>query len=117
MLGHFVYSIRSRFGHGLNVAYARDILRPKILKTRPVRDTDDASAEIHVMTSKGDWLNLIWTLKSFYHYSRRRYRLCIHEDGSASAEAIAQLRHHFPAARIVARRDADAKIFAELSAY
>ena len=29
-----------------------------------------------------DWLNLLWTLKSFYLVSGRRYRLCIHEDGT-----------------------------------
>jgi hypothetical protein len=28
-------------------------------------------------TSKNDWLNLVWTLKSFYISSGRRYALCI----------------------------------------
>ena len=71
-----------KYGHGLRVAWYRDVVRPRILSTPPITGTTDKRCEIHVLTSKEDWLNLIWTLKSFYIASGRRYALCIHEDGS-----------------------------------
>jgi hypothetical protein len=99
-----------KFGHGLSVAWYRDVVRPRILATPPIADTADKRCEIHVLTSKEDWLNLIWTLKSFYVASGRRYALCIHEDGSLADAELAALGEHFPAARIIQRAEADAKL-------
>jgi hypothetical protein len=99
-----------KFGHGLRVAYYRDVVRPRILATPPVDDTTDTRCEIHVLTSAQDWLNLVWTLKSFYAASGRRYALCIHEDGSLAQAQLAALRQHFPAARIIRRAEADARL-------
>jgi hypothetical protein len=67
----------------------------------------DPRCEIHVLTSKQDWLNLVWTLKSFYVASGRQYTLCIHDDGSLDDVALAQLARHFPLARLIRRADAD----------
>src|SRR5262249_15690500 len=75
-----------------------------------ILDTTDKRCEIHVLTSAEDWLNLVWTLKSFYFLSGRRYALCIHEDGSFDESIFATLDRHFPAARIIRRREADAKL-------
>ena len=97
------------FGHGIRVAWYRDVVRPRILLTAPCEDTTDKRCEIHVLTSAGDWLNLVWTLKSFYYASRRQYAVCIHEDGSLDESAVATLARHFPAARIIRRKEADAK--------
>jgi hypothetical protein len=52
----------------------------------------------------------MWTLKSFYRASGRRYALCIHEDGSVEVSALAALHQHFPAARIIRRAEADARL-------
>ena len=101
---------RQKFGHGLSVAWYRDVVRPRILSTPPIAETADKRCEIHVLTSKEDWLNLVWTLKSFYVASGRRYALCIHEDGSLSDVELAALGEHFPAARIIQRAEADAKL-------
>lgn len=99
---------RQLIAHGPRVAWYRDIVRPRILASPPIAATVDKRCEIHVMTSAGDWLNLIWTLKSFYAASGRRYALCIHEDGSLDDAALGHLAYHFPDARIVRRVDADA---------
>jgi len=72
--------------------------------------TTDKRCEIHVLTSKENWLNLVWTLKSFYVASGRRYALCIHEDGSLVEAELAALGKHFPAARIIQRAEADKKL-------
>jgi hypothetical protein len=85
-------------------------MRPRILSTPPIEDTTDKRCEIHALTSKEDWLNLVWTLKSFYVASGRRYALCIHEDGSLADAELAALGEHFPAARIIRRAEADAKV-------
>jgi hypothetical protein len=86
------------------------VVRPRILSTPPIKDTTDKRCEIHVLTSAQDWLNVIWALKSFYVASGRRYALCIHEDGSLADVELAALAEHFPAARIIQRAEADAKL-------
>lgn len=108
---------QQRFGHGLRVAYYRDIVRPRILRTAPVTGTTDKTAEIHVLTSAEDWLNLVWTLKSFYAVSPKKYALCIHADKSVSDHVIATLETHLPDGRVIRRPDADARAAAVLQDY
>jgi hypothetical protein len=103
-------NLHQRFGHGLRVAWYRDVVRPRILSTSPIEGTTDQACEIHVLTSKQDWLNLIWALKSFYFMSGRRFALCIHEDGTLDHSTLVALRHHIPAARIIRRAEADARL-------
>jgi len=108
---------RQKFGHGVRVAWYRDVVRPRVLKTPPVENTTDKQCEIHVLTSERDWLNLIWALKSFYLSCGRRYALCIHEDGSLKQFGLDSLRRHFPSARIILRPEADAKLAKVLRAF
>ena len=105
---------RQKFGHGLATAWYRDIVRPRILRTSPVTNTSDATCELHVLTSHRDWLNLLWTLKSFYKVSPNKYALCIHDDGSLPDAARRALKEHFPDARLILRPEADAKAAEEL---
>ena len=106
-LGSRYLQFRQKFEHGLRVAYFRDVVRPRILQTRPIADTRDSTCEIHVLTHREDWLNLLWVLKSFYFYSMRKYSLCIHEDGTLTESEVRFLRIHFPNARIIRRVEAD----------
>lgn len=106
-VGQLALLFRQRFGQGLRTAYWRDVVRPRILETAPIVGTTDPTCEIHVLTSRQDWLNLVWTLKSFYLASARRYALCIHDDGTLDATAIGCLAAHFPNARLIPRTDAD----------
>src|SRR6185312_4670618 len=108
--GALLMRYRQKFGHGFRVAWYRDVVRKRILATEPIVNTTDNRCEIHALTSSGDWLNLIWALKSFYLASGRRYALCIHEDGSLCPDDLAKLRQQFPAARIIRRAEADAKL-------
>lgn len=98
--------IKSRWKHGLRTAWYRDIVRKRILDTKPF-NTDDPTCELHVLTSQYDWINSIWALKTFYFYSTKRYRLCIHDDGSLASQSIDLLNRHFPDCRIVIRAAAD----------
>jgi len=115
--GAILYRLRKKLGHGLSTAYYRDIVRPRILKTSPVYSLPGQTCEIHVLTSAGDWLNLVWTLKSFYRFSQRNYGLCIHDDGTLPPDALATLHEHFPAARFIGRKEADAAVLPELSGF
>lgn len=108
---------RQKYGQGVRVAYWRDMVRPRILRTPPIDGLADDRCEIHAMTSGVDWLNLIWALKSFYAVSQRRYKLCIHEDGSVEDGAIDRLKTHFPCARVIRRADADRRLAAKLAGY
>ncbi len=107
MLGRLLYRFNAKFGHGLYTAWQRDVTRWKILDTAPVSGLNDGTCEIHVLTCERDWLDLIWSLKSFFAVCEQRYRLCIHDDGSVSADGLSALRQHFPDARIIGRPEAD----------
>ena len=116
-LGSLVLKVRQKYEHGPQVAYYRDVVRPRILQTRPIKNTTDRTCEIHVLTYEKDWLNLIWALKTFYHYSNRRYALCIHDDGTLTDDNRATLQHHFPDARIIDRPSADRVVLDLLQPY
>ena len=116
-LGSLRLKLQQKYQHGWQTAHFRDTVRLRILDTQPIAQTTDRTCEIHVLTYEKDWLNLIWALKTFYHYSDRRYALCIHDDGTLTADHRATLQHHFPDARIIDRPSADAKVLAELQAY
>lgn len=109
--------LNQKFAHGLRVAWYRDVVRPRILNTPPIAETSDHRYEIHVLTSRHDWLNLIWSLKSFYAASGRRYALCIHEDGTLDPFALSSLQQHFPTARIIRRQEADQRLADELRGF
>src|SRR2546423_15297869 len=112
--GRLLLQFQLKFGRGLRVAYYRDVVRPRILQTPAVTDTTDKTCEIHVLTSSQDWLNLVWTLKSFYAASESNYAVCIHEDGSLSRQELETLRQHFPAARVISRSEADEAVLPTL---
>lgn len=116
-IGSLVLNFQQKYKHGLHTAYYRDIVRNQILDSNPIRNTSDNTCEIHVLTSANDWLNLVWALKSFYYFSQRDYALCIHDDGTLTEEQLKTLEYHFPNARIISRKEADAKVLALLEAH
>ena len=115
MLGQLLYKYKRRFGHGVRTAWYRDVVRTRILASAPIDATDTSVCEIHVLTSDSDWINLVWALKSFYHASGRKYGLCIHDDGSLSNLTRQTLQSHFPSARILVRKQAEADVLDELA--
>lgn len=115
--GRLVYLLKLKFGDGWRVAYHRDVVRPRILSTPPLGGPPDRSCEIHVLTSSGDWLNLLWALKSFYLYSGRTYALCIHDDGTLSDEAREAITSALPHARLISRETADRRVEPLLANY
>ncbi len=116
--GSLALRFHQKYKHGLVTAHYRDTVRNRILNSLPIFNTIDSSVcEVHVLTSAADYLNLIWALKSFYHYSRRSYALCIHDDGSLTSEQCSILKHHFPNARLIYRFLADETVLPRLTDY
>lgn len=109
--------LHQKFRHGPRVAWARDVVRPRILEMPAVPETCDADIEIHVLTSEHDWLNLLWALRSFYGASKRSYALCIHDDGTLTMEATKHLQNAFPNARLITRQESDKRLEGLLAAY
>ena len=116
-LGGRWLQLRDLLAGGPRAAWYREVVRPRILESGPVTETVDGRVELHVLTSQRDWLDLMWGLKSFYRASGRRYRLCIHDDGSLDDEALGALTTHFPHGRIIPRSDADTHMDALLAEF
>ncbi len=116
-LGSLVLQIQQKYKYGFRTAHYRDTVRYRILNTKPIANTHDTTCEIHVLTSASDWLNLLWALKTFYYFSDRFYALCIHDDGTLTAEHQTTLQHHFPSARIIDRSSADEHILTLLASH
>jgi hypothetical protein len=102
---------------GWRRAWQRRRIQRLILNTPPVRtapvDSSVRRVEVRVLTWRRDWVDLLWALKSFYHFARVDYPLYIH-DGGLQNPQIDQLRHHFPSATMVAAPQADALLEAAL---
>lgn len=107
--GRLLYLLKTKFAHGLRVARYRDGVRHRILGLPPSDLPVDRSCEIHVLTSAGDWLNLVWALRTFQKATERNYATCIHDDGTLDAGACSHLRAAFPAARLISRAESDAR--------
>ena len=115
LLGSVYVKLTQKYKHGLTAAWYRDVIRPKILNSKPFTETKSNICEIHVLTSQNDYLNLIWALKSFYYYSKCNYALCIHSDGSLSESEVELLKFHFPNARVILKKESDEIMAKELA--
>lgn len=117
MLGKMLLRLRSLAQYDPVKNHFEKRVRPRILQSHPVTQLTDDHAEIHVLTSNKDWLNLAWTLKSFYHHSPLKIPLVIHGDPSLSIEAIDGLRRLFPEARIITQDQCRDEVIDSLAAY
>ena len=94
---------------GLLHAWRRRRLQRRILQTPPVQTSVRGNVEVRALTWRRDCLDLIWALKSFYHFSETDYPLLIHDGGLLDFQ-VALLRRHFPDATIVGRAEADDRV-------
>ena len=117
MIGKLLYRFNKKFSNGLYTAWQRDVIRWRILKTPPVYGLTDSRCEIHVLTCHSDWLDLIWSLKSFFAVCEYRFRVCIHEDGSVPPTGIKALQNHFPDARVIRRSESNETVGKGLKDY
>lgn len=76
-----------------------------IYLTRPTPFMPQADFELHMLLTERDVLRALWSLKSLADTADLAAKLVLHDDGSLSATARAQLRHHFPGCEIQANSD------------
>jgi hypothetical protein len=73
--------------------------------------------EVFVLTGQQDWLNLLWSLKSFYWFSGGVWPLTILDDGTLTNAEDDVLMEHFPRARIIRAVTSEAVISGMLADY
>lgn len=95
-----------------NVARRRWYQR-QILGTPPIRTRREGPVEVRALTWRRDWMNLLWALKSFYHFAEVDYPLFIHDGGLAPGQAE-QILAHFPDATLIPRSESDVHVEDEL---
>lgn len=98
---------------GFRQAWRRRSVQQQILQTAPVRTAQHGNIEVRVMTWRRDWINVIWALKSFYHFARVDHPLYIH-DGGLKPEQFGILQQHFPNATIISSAAASEEVLPEL---
>lgn len=116
-IGAWIYRLRRRFRGGVRATWFRERVCPKILLTPSILLPLDSRYEIHMLTSAGDWLLLMWALKSWFHCADETAAVCIHEDGTLTDKMVETLETHFPGARIIRRTDADREVLAGLAEF
>ncbi|MGD0497924.1 MAG: hypothetical protein ABSC23_05750 [Bryobacteraceae bacterium] len=78
---------------------------------------DFPDAEVHILTSTRDHVLALWAAATYYATSGRRDPLVIHEYDNLSAMAEARIKEHFPACRVIRRREADPLVRDRLAAF
>lgn len=115
--GVLLSQFRRLYQGGVKASWYREIVRPRILRTPSILLPDQSEYEIHALTSIDDWQNLLWGLKSFYHFSEQLPALCIHEDGTLTPEVREILKTHFVGARLMTREQSDREVLETLGDY
>jgi len=99
---------------GFRAAWVRQQFQKQILSTLPLQTATTGPVEVRVLTWRRDWVNMVWALKSFYHFAQVDYPLHIH-DGGLLPWQCEELLKHFPNARIITRAEADQRYPKELT--
>jgi hypothetical protein len=88
--------------HGPRLLWLRYVRRKAILRTPPLSCPDGATLEVHTQVCERDWLNVLWTLKSFSLVTGQPFKLLILCDRTVTKQAIECMSAHFPGARVAA---------------
>jgi hypothetical protein len=100
---------------GFLAALQRSRIQNRILDTPPLRTGSRGPVEVRVLTWRRDWVNLIWAVKSYYHFAGVDYPLVIH-DGGLLPRQVPKLLAHFPDAKFVPMAESNVRFPGELKA-
>jgi hypothetical protein len=87
--------------HGPRLLWLRYVRRKSILRTPPLPCPATATLEVHTQVCARDWLNALWTFKSFSLVTGQPFKLLVLCDSSVPPSAIDCMSAHFPGARVV----------------
>lgn len=86
---------------GVRLLWHRYVTRRRILEADTVRCPENADIEVHMQVCARDWLNALWTIRSFWHAIRQPFQLVLFCDRSVTEEMQALLRHRLPGADVI----------------
>ncbi len=89
----------------------------KILESKPTVCDKRLDWEVHILTCQRDFIDAIWALKTFYHFSGLRPLLVIHDDGSLKPPHVAFFKSHFKNCVVISREKADRFVKEKLRKY
>jgi len=81
--------------YGLPLLYWRYLALRKILNSTPIVCPHKSELEIHIQVCKRDWINGIWTLKTFNHFVNLPFRLVLLHDGSLDLPDLAFIKETY----------------------
>jgi hypothetical protein len=104
---------------GIGNVLARKRIVSKILHTEAIGTRAPGSGspcEVHIMLWERDYLNGLWSAKSFYSAARVDWPLYWHQGGPLSPKARELLKKHFPESVLLTSQETDAAVEAALAA-
>ncbi|MEZ5326114.1 MAG: hypothetical protein R3F19_13770 [Verrucomicrobiales bacterium] len=109
-VGRAWWLVRRDIERGFAAAWHDHFTSTLILDRRisvPKAHADDTSPPVHVLAGEEQWLMAAWMLTSFLHFTDRPWNIFVHDDGTLSENARAELIRLFDGITIVPRSDAD----------
>ena len=116
--GRLWWLFRRDLKRGWDASYHDYKTLPRIVEwSWPFWNEPAREVPIHVLTGAKDWRLSAWMLASWFQFSEHSWPIIIHDDGTLPREGGAALLRLFKSARIIPRREADAKVGRFLKAY
>ncbi len=104
---------RWNWREGVGATWRRVRTQRRILETPPISTAARGPVEVRVLTWRRDCINMLWALKSFYHFAEVDYPVYFH-DGGLQPGNLRLIRRHFPNAHVIDAREADVQVSAFL---
>lgn len=82
--------------YGVPLLYYRFWKRHAIFQTPPLECPPESELEVHMQVCQRDWLNGLWTVRSFAHFVKKPFRLVVLGDGSISGQEHSKIKQLFP---------------------
>lgn len=97
-----------KFVRSLLRSVGRVVIAPIVVAAARRPDGEELPASVHLLVSSKTWKMGLLAVLSLEHFSGRRWKVFIHDDGSVDEQAVASIRRKLPGARFVSRKEANA---------
>ena len=114
--GKFLLLTKHYAKRGFKSAYNELISGPKIKTWRNISaNLQEEAVPVHIVGGKEHITMTLWMLASWFHFTKRNWKLIFHDDGTLTPNCINRLRENFPEIEVIFRESADDKLNALLS--
>ena len=86
---------------GWKLLWYRYVVRPRVLGMDVIKCPSSAAIEVHMQVCARDWLNALWTLRSFRYFAGEPFQLLLLCDDTVNEETRSKLRHRLPGADVL----------------